>query len=296
MTPTLALGLVLTETEKTFRRGPAIAGLVLSVLFALGVAGIVWAVNVNVVEVAGQAAIDASGGSVTNDDIQRVRLDSVLQGTLGLRGLLFFPVLAFLVGAATFAAEYHRKTLREDLLRPVPRWAILGAKWAALVVWVTAALLLSSLTAVVAGLPFGADGIEWGLLGTLVFTTWLTDLGFTTLAFAVAIVTRSVPGTLATMVMFFVLQLGLAAGFGILTAEGVEQMAASYGPSLVPGSEALIESAFEWVRELSKWQPPLVVGTCTPADLPWQAYTSIAVVTVLSLVVGLWRFERMDVP
>ena len=209
-----------------------------------------------------------------------------------------FPVgiRAFLVilGAQMVAGEFSAKTLREDLLRPVPRWSVLAAKFAALMAWNALSLLVTFGGAALIGLlAFETDG-PW--LATLLayFGAWLCDAGIIAAVFAVGVLTRSTVATIASLIVFFVIDKML--GWAMLTASlfaqgiGVSPQIAQ----LLNQWSALPSAAFgswAWVLPVTPnsfaemIQPDYVVSS-SAAVLIWAAATLFA---------GLW-IHRIDVP
>jgi ABC-type transport system involved in multi-copper enzyme maturation permease subunit len=328
MSPAHALAVYQAETERLFRRATAIAGLVLAGVFGLiGPLGVLL-VNTFIISPGRDYLVDemAAQGQATQDiDFEAMGAgfltwsESVYTTYYG-RNLMFLPILIFLLGGLSMASEFTARTTREDVLRPMPRWGILLCKWAALVTWIVAANAITSGLSGLGGLAvaggFSLD--EGALLGVdemgtweavkaytlyiwnplsgavqMVGSTFLTDLGFATLALAIAVATRSVAATVASLVMVFVIQLGVAMGFGVLNAPFAKQALEMQAPWLTEGTR---EAVFAWVEFLSRWQPPFVIGTCSFSPATWESFLTLGTLTVLALLAGMLRFETMDVP
>ncbi len=285
--PVVALlpNLVRAELLKLLSRMSAKVGLLLSLCIGLGLP-LWWVLLMN------------SGIQVNYEDsatVFAVSPNDTLVYALYVRS---FPVCirAFLVilGAQMLAGEFRAKTLREDLLRPVPRWSVLAAKFAALLVWDAVSLLVTFGAATLIGvLAFGTDG-PW-LATILAYSlAWVCDAGVIAVVFAIGVLTRSTVGTIASLIVFFVLDkmLGWAMLTGSVIAAGVgipPRIAAllnqwSALPSAAFGSWSWILPETEGV--LSSIPGPDYVVSWSAAVLIWAAATLFA---------GIWM-HRIDVP
>jgi len=326
MSPLHFFGVYQAETDRLFRRATAVAGLVLSALFGLGGPLLLFLVNTFVIG-PGEAQFQADRASLYPDGEVPVLQDSpymtwvqAVYLTYYVRNFMFLPILIFLLGGLSMASEFVARTTREDVLRPVPRWALLGGKWLALATWILAATALTGGLSALAGLAlcggleaepgmWGAieDATGWAWLSGAVAAAWsavalpmqqigftlVTDLGFATLALGLAVLTRSVAATVASLVMIFVIQAGVSFGFIVVNNDIVRQLLAQQAPWM---EEPTREAIFAWVDFLSKWQPPFVIGVCPLTEITWQSFVTLGVITLGSLALGLVRFETMDVP
>lgn len=328
MNPTHFLGVYQAETDRLFRRATAVAGLILSGVFGLGGPLLILLVNVAVIAptqtwLVEQGADPAMGGdpaAALAEGPELLPWSTAVYATYYVRNFMFLPILIFLLGGLSMASEFVARTTREDVLRPVPRWALLLAKWLALATWILAATALSGGVASLFGMVVcggieaeagaweaieGATGQAWftgalwavwtmfsGPLQQIGFTL-VTDLGFATLALALAVLTRSVAATVASLVMVFVIQIGVSFGFIVANNQLVRQLLEQQAPWLTAESRDLL---FAWIDFLSKWQPPFVIGVCPLTEITWQSFVTLGVVTLGSLALGLVRFETMDVP
>lgn len=325
MNPAHFFAVYQVECERLFRRVTSMIGLAVSALFGLSGPILVALYNYAVVapqqayietELANDpAAIEAVSGWMGTWS------GSVLLAFYG-RNLMFLPILIFLLGGLSMASEFRARTTREDVLRPLARWQLLSAKWLSLLTWVLAAILLTSVLSSLLGLALNGgfafdetliegldDASAWesftayaawlwspiAIAGRQVLTTFVMDLGFASVALCIAVLTRSVAATVASLVLVFTVQLFVAMGLSIGTSEMVEQNL----PLAVPWlKEETVAPLFEWGRFLALWQPPFVLGTCEIVGIEqsWQGFVTLAVITVIALVVALARFETMDVP
>ncbi len=195
----------------------------------------------------------------------------------GLRARNFFalPTLLVFATAASLAGEIGDHTLRELLVRPVPRWKVLAVRLFALAI-LSAATLLATLVPALAGgaAIFGTEAdIGPVLLGYL--ASWASDLGLIALAAAVAVFVRGVAGVVVLVVLALLADLvargalTVAAGLGVDGAETVR--------ALLPGSSLAC-----WEGWASGWDP--------------AAFAGLALLLAAGLAVAFARFQRMDVP
>jgi ABC-type transport system involved in multi-copper enzyme maturation permease subunit len=311
----------LAEVDRLFRRPVAIAGLVLSLFFGLGSPILLAVINSFILEPA--ITFSQQGGAPPPGEGGPEYISwgySVYMAYYG-RNFLFVPILIFLLSGLSMASEFVARTVREDVVRPIHRWQLFMAKWAALATWIVALSLVLCLSSTVGGLvllggfAFDQDaltGIEgataWGQMTAYMSyvwnpvaepiqsaaTTFMTDLGFATLALSIAVLTRSVAATVASMVMLFVLQLALALGLAVATSPIAEQAVAYQAPWM---DTASVEAAFAWARWVQTWQPPFVIGNCASVGIPsWESFATLGVITLFAVAVGIFRFETMDVP
>lgn len=273
--------LVSAEVRKLFSRTSARVGLVLAGLIGIGVPVVraLWRLAEHSMV---QALAEAN--DVPVPELPGIEADYIVYVALWLRNFFFLRVLLIMLAALIFAGEFQTRALREDLLRPVPRWSVLLSKWLALVVWITATVGVTLVpSTLVSMLAWGVDG-DWGqvLLGYL--ATIATDAGFAALALAVAVASRSVAGTIVGMVLFYLVDFALYVGL----------MAVANVPFIqVP----------DWTRTMAEeagpYLPSAAFGAWTGAgasDWAWQGFLSLALVTLLSLAFAQLVFRRMDVP
>ncbi|MCA9494030.1 MAG: ABC transporter permease subunit [Myxococcales bacterium] len=211
-----------------------------------------------------------------------------------VRGFYVSQALWLLLASQSVAGELQAHTLREELLRPVPRHLVLLAKWAALSGWcllsMIAALAAGSVAAVVL-LP--GDGVAtWAQVVQGAFGAWIAEIGFLAFAVAISVVTRSVAGGVVATLLFLMVDRLTATGLWLL-GTFLEGMPADLAPT-VPGwlmivmraSPVLPSNAWSAWRELLDGATPLT----------WQAWVALAVWTALSAVVAERVFARTDVP
>ncbi|MBW1880265.1 MAG: ABC transporter permease [Deltaproteobacteria bacterium] len=270
----------LAETSKLFSRFTAKMGLILAAL--LGVLGPVF------LWIAMNADMTWNGAQVA----ESIDATSPLALQIGLELRNFFILRAFVIvlAALSFAAEYRAQTIREDLIRPVPRWMVPVSKWLAVNTWIAATLLVAwvfgGLLAVVV---FGFDG-EWMRPLSGYGVTFLADAGFASLVLLVAVASRSVAGTVAGVLLFLVLDTMLGWALTLI----------SWASELFAGMGLQLSETMERAVALQPWLPSSAFGVwsgyAARTDWDWRSFVSLAVLTVTCVVLSERVFNRLDVP
>ncbi|MCB9673723.1 MAG: ABC transporter permease [Alphaproteobacteria bacterium] len=200
-----------------------------------------------------------------------------------------FPVgiRAFLIilGAQAFAGELAARTLREDLLRPVPRWAVLMAKLVALALWDAASLGLGFFGGALVGIvAFGTEG-AWVATALAYSLALLCDVGVIAIVLAIGVLTRSTVATIASLIVFFVLDKML--GWAMLFASTAAMMFTTSEPI---------------IRLLNQWPalPSAAFGSwafvLADNDWNWVSVSAAGLYTALALLFALLWFRRSEVP
>lgn len=209
----------------------------------------------------------------------------VVYATLYLRNFFLMRIVLIMVAALSFAGEFQSRTLREDVLRPVHRSAMLLAKWAALVVWIAISLVFTLLPATAFSIAAWGTGGDWTdvLLGWV--ATLLSDAGFAALALAMAVVLRSVAGTMVGMFLFYFANVGLGFALAAISAfpfldlpQFVRDAATGAGPYLPPAAYDV-------------WQ-----GASPGAAWSIEGFAALLIYGTLSWIVADRVFSRIDVP
>lgn len=272
--PMLLARLWIAEVMKLLSRPLARVGWV--VLGGLGLAVVL------VVNVVGGAALEVNGQPTS---LAASPADGVLFA-LVVRNFYVSQVLVLVLAATSMAGEYQLRTLREDLLRPVPRWVVLMAKWAALVTWSSAALVIQWVVTVVAAFLFlsaESDTLWSDVFGGYVIAV-ASDASFAAAALMVAVLTRSLTSTIAATFLFLVFEGGLWAVLWIgQSLRGTE----------IPSWLEAILDALPFLPS-SAWSLATQVGTGNVP--PTASIVSLVLITVVSLVVAERVFDRVDVP
>ena len=267
MSPRHFLAIFLAELRKTLLRGSGMA--------ALGVAAAVGVLAVGGLAAARHLGGDAQVNGLPVDQILSFTGVTAFSWSLKARNFFLLPLLLLWATGATFAGEYREQTLRELLVRPVPRWAVLLAKLAALSVLSGLTLLV---TALASGLPgaalFGVEG-DWGAPALGYLASWASDLGLLALGVLASLLFRNVAGVVVGVVLFLALDLGLRLVLKLAGALGL-QAATRIAPFL-PG------------EALSAWEG---------YDGGWDAisFAGLGVLVLLCLGLATWRLLRLDVP
>lgn len=218
-------------------------------------------------------------------------LDAATGSLWALRVRNFYVMRMFLIvlAALSFAGELQARTLREDLLRPVPRWAVLLAKWLALGTWLGGTLLLPwVLSLVVGAVLLGMDG-SWSVSVQTYLATFAADLGFAALALAVSVVARSVAATVGGVFLFLVLDTML--GWFLWFARMIR--------TSLPPEATDVPVWVDWLLEGTIWLPSSAFAVwfelLNEADPTWQSWVALGGITVVCLGVAERWFARMDV-
>ncbi len=272
------------ETSKLFTRGSARAGLLIAGLLALAALVVLWRV-----EASGMILNGAPVGELLTET-------SNAPGALrwGLLARNFFVLRAFLilVGAQSVAGELQARTLREDLLRPVPRWSVVVAKWGALATWIAASLGIAWVIGALGGsLLLGTDG-PWGEVALGYVASWACDVGFATLVMAISLAVRGVAGTVMGVFLFLVLDTFLGWGLTILAwAAGIDVIRQSAGA--MAGLLDLVVKANPWLPSsaFAAWR-----GVAPDAPWVWQSFVALLLVTLVAMVATERQLSRLDVP
>ena len=279
-----------TEFSKLLRKTTSSIGLGLSAIF--GVIGPLLALGINwgIVTPLTQQA-QQNPGAPMNVQPELLMADQAIAAAFGIRGFFFLPILLFVMGALTFASEHTDRSIREYALRPVPRSAIIISRWFGLCTWVLLAVSVTFIISAVSGMVLTGPVAEVTEVFKNLGTVLVTDLAFVTLALAVAILTRSMAGTITILVLVFVGQVIMNIGLNLLTNETLQGVV----QQMVPDQLSFVEKTF-WVADyLVMVQPPLLWGSCT-GGTHWAGYCTLVFSTLGWFVISLIQFQRMDLP
>jgi len=205
--------------------------------------------------------------------------------SLHVRNFFLMRIFIIMVGALSFAGEFSTRTLREDLIRPVPRWSILTAKWGALITWIGLTVLIPWTLSSLIGIPlFGLEG-AWREVSIGYALTWLTDSSFCVLVLLIATLMRSVAGTIVGVFLFMIFDTFFGWGLHIV---------ASFG------SFFELPAAVQLVVEAHPWLPSAAYGlwsSYSPDEpLLWESAVALFGYTVVCFVLANVVFSRTDVP
>ncbi|MBA2321875.1 MAG: ABC transporter permease, partial [Deltaproteobacteria bacterium] len=211
---------------------------------------------------------------------------------LQLRNFFVLPSFVILLSAQSVAGELQARTLREELLRPVPRQAVLLAKWFALVTWSAASLGLGWVVDALGGMVLLGTSGPWAEVAAGYAAALLCDAGLAAVAMAVAVSVQGVAGAVVGTFLFLVLSIfaGWALYF-IAWLAGIEAVRTSVGPSAW---------MLDTVVQLEPWLPPAALaawrGISPEADWVWQSFAALAILTGIALGVAERRLARLDLP
>jgi len=278
---TLSFGVALwsAETRKLLSRTSARLGLAIAVLLAV--------LGPLMLRFFSETNFDLNGNPTAMATFLFPRADIDASGaqfvTLRLRNNLVLPLFVMWLSASSMAGEFRSGTLREDLIRPVRRGQILIAKWAALVTWTGLSLALAWVVAAAVGaLLFGVDG-RWLDVACGYLVNLGCDAMLAAMTLLIALVFRSVPGTLVGM--FFAWVVG-----------SVSSIVLNIFAAILSSDT----SQAQWLEALNPWLPNQAafawVGCVSSDPWQWPHFASLVLTTGLCLGLASWVFRRLDVP
>lgn len=272
------------ETTKLFTRSSARAGLLVAALVALAALLMLWWVS--------SSAMVVNGAAVSEILVETRNAPGALRWGLLTRNFFVLRAFLILVGAQAVAGELQARTLREDLLRPVPRWAVVAAKWGALATWIAATLGVAWVVGALGGSLLLGTGGPWGEVALGYVATWACDVGFASLVMAISLAVRGVAGTVMGVFLFLVLDTFLGWGLRVLEwAAGIDVIRQSAG-------------ALAWVLDVVAKANPWLPSSAFAAwrgvspDLPWvwQSFVALLLVTAVAMIATERQLARLDVP
>ncbi|RME21989.1 MAG: ABC transporter permease [Deltaproteobacteria bacterium] len=267
------LSMIGAEARAIYGRGSARLAMVVAVLCGVVVAlAMQWLFTR-----AGMGAVDAQINGNPISQMVEFSAGAVGGWALRLRNLFVLPLVLLLATAASLAGELGDHTLREVLVRPVPRWSVLAAKFVVLAVLALVTQALTAAPALGAGMVFfGTDGptsVQGVLLGYA--ASWLSDLGLIAIGMLVSTFARSVGAVVVGTMLLLMADLGIRAvlqgmiWLGVSGAEAVQRA--------MPGNALAC-----WEGFTGDWDPAAFVG--------------LAVIFGVCMALTGWRFQRLDVP
>ncbi len=258
-----------------------IAELVKTLLRGSGIAAVLVAAAVGLLAVGSMAGAEYLGNEASVNGLpleQILSFSGVTVAEWGLRARNFFllPLLLLWATGASFAGEFKNHTLREQLVRPVPRWSVLVAKLMALSVLSALTLLVTGLLASGLGaLLFGVEG-EWGPVALGYLASWPSDLGLLCMGILVALLLRNVAGVVVLVVLYLALDLVARLVLTLIGKLPSVEVAADIA-RFMPG-----EALAAWEGYADGWN--------------WVSFAGLGVLVVVCLSISMLRFRRMDIP
>ena len=266
--------MVWAELRKVYTRGSGIGAIVIAALVGLGAVGIMYEAGHN---------DTAQINGATLADI--VKLNAIECGgwALSARNFFVLPLFLLLAASSSVAGELGERTLREDLVRPIPRWSALASRMiatsslAGVTLVITAAL--SFLPALLLfGLPAaGAVPVDYpsvGRLGLGYLAAFASDIGLIAIAMLLSLVVRSVGGVVVTLVLILMADLAVR---GVLNLMNMASIAIA--AQLLPWTLGNARGC--WQGWSSEFEP--------------MRFVALGIVTTVATGVGMARLARMDV-
>lgn len=264
------------EIRKVFTRGSAIAALAVALLVGLGAVAVFWQLQ----------RMGEGGPSVNGTPLgQIVRASGIdiAGGALWARNFFVLPLFLLLAGASATGGELGDRTLRELVVRPVPRWSVLAAKLGALSLLSAVSLVVTlvpslALGAALFGLSPADAPVDTPTVGALLggyAASFLSDLGLLAIVTAASLVVSSVGGTVVAVALVLLVDAALRGLLSLLGMVGVEG-AAQLQPWMLGNALACWEG----------WKDGWDVAQ----------FGALAVFVVAACAFAVARFQRMDVP
>ena len=265
--PPQFLRMLWMELVTVFKRRTGIAVLVVALLVPIAVLGAIALIKARTV-----------GLTVQNTPAEQLMQFTAAEAAgWALRGRNFFvlPLFLLLATGEAFAAEREDRTLRELLVRPVPRWSVLAVKFLALFALALVSLGLSLIPSIVGGFAISQDpGPVWDLLlGYLASAA--SDAGLISLGLLAGTFVRGAGGVVVSVIALLMLDMGARGLLWIMGKAGLTW--ADQVSGLLPGA-----SLAAWEGWTSGWA--------------WQPFAGLAVLLGVCLGATLLRLQRADVP
>lgn len=269
MTPAHFLRLVSAELRCVFGRWSGKGALILAVVIPL-IAGL--AMN-RAIGAADEAVLNGMPASSFLDMTWR----GVLDWSLTARNFFIMSLLLVLASASTTTGELADNSLREAILRPVPRWSVLVAKLLALAALSAATLALTFLLGVGTGAAVAGTEAELGKVALGYVASFFSDVGLMALTLLAGVFLRSVGMVVVVVILFLIVDWAGGLGLSGLGALGVD-----------------------WARDVSQFRPGhgLAVwdGWKGADGFDSSAMGALAILFTVGFGGALARFQRMDVP
>lgn len=268
--------MVVAEIRKVFSRGSAIAAVALAAVIGFLAVLVLWRLQ-NM----GEGGFSLNGTPV-GELVKGSGID-VSGWALQARNFFVLPLLLLLAGASATGGELGDRTLRELVVRPVPRWSVLAAKLLALTLLSAVTLIVTlvpslALGTALFGLTLENGPVDAPTLGALLGgygASLLSDVGLLCIVTAVSLFVPSVGGTVVAMALVLLADKALGGLLWLLGMVGMEGAA-----TLEPWTLGNALGAWEGWSE--GWEP--------------ARFGALSVFIVASCAVAVVRFRRMDVP
>lgn len=195
--------------------------------------------------------------------------------SLKARNFFIMPMVLLLVTAQLFAGERANKTLRSLLVRPVPRWSVMAAKFSAVTLYAGACLVITYAMAIVPAVLLFEGETELGPVSLGYLACWLSDAAFIAIAALVCTFTTSVAWAVVGTVIVMM---------GELAARGALEAIEFFG--------------VDWAGTVIAFMPGNALEAWGGFDEEWSIPGFSVLVGMLVVLGGaaLARFQRTDVP
>lgn len=194
---------------------------------------------------------------------------------LRMRNFFVLPMLMLLATGGAISGELTDHTMRERLVRAVPRWSLLTTKIMALMLLSGATLVVTFVPAILGGmLLFGVDG-SWTDLLLGYAASWLSDLGIVALGTLLSTLFRAPGGV-------------VVGGLMVLLADWAVRMLLTF----------LSFVGLQGSADLLPWLPGSALGCWQGMSTGWtvQPFLGLVVLIAVCLGIALARFSRMVIP
>ena len=276
MIPAQLPAMIVAEVRKIWTGVSAPLAVLLSVLVGALVA---WGVSRIANMEPGSVQLQSGAGpSQSLSDLIQTDVVVVAGWALRFRSAYLLPPLLAFIAASSVAGELSDRTLRELLVRPVPRWSVLLAKYVALSSVVVATLIGTALPAFGLGqLMVGPALVSSELQNCLIayVASGVCDLAVLSIVVLASLLLRSVGGVVVVLVLLFGFDLGVRGVLLLLAQLGVDWA----GPA----------SSWTLGNALLAWET-WVGGQWDPAR-----FVALAVVWGLTSAASAMYFSKMDV-
>jgi ABC-type transport system involved in multi-copper enzyme maturation permease subunit len=265
--PAQMLSMIRAEIAAIFGRWSGRGALVLALVVGLFAVG--------ALEAASRVADNVNANGSPAASMLTVDWATCVAWSLQARNFFVLPLLIVLAGASTLSGELKENTLREVLVRPVPRWSVVFAKVSALAVLSLATLVLTAVAAVGGGAVMFPmeESITGHLTGFAM--SWLSDLGLITMTLFVASFSRSVGGVVVGLALYLIGDWLLGGLLGFIGQLGVD-----------------------WAPIVKDFLPGTALQAWKDWDVGFESKRVGALVawTLITWVLATVRVQRMDVP
>jgi ABC-2 type transport system permease protein len=193
-------------------------------------------------------------------------------GPFGILFYLVMPITSMVIGAGAMGDERRDGTLSFLLLRPIPRWEIIGAKLVA--AW-SAVVLVAGGSAVLAAVALGVRSGYWTPVLPILIGISISGLGYTAVFLILGHITSR--AVLIGLVYNFIWESGITGAAPALANVSLLRIGMTAYAAMVPASQAAISD--------------MVVGL---APGPFGAVAKSVVIAVLAVLALGWILRTRD--